>query len=35
VSTFWNCTCKPPKRKQVACYLAVAREVGSRLVALF
>jgi hypothetical protein len=32
VSTFWNCTRKPPKREQVACYLAVAREVGSRLV---
>jgi hypothetical protein len=32
VSTFWNCTRKPPKRNQVACYLAVARGVGSRLV---
>jgi hypothetical protein len=32
VSTFWNCTRKPPKREQVACYLAVAREVGLRLV---
>jgi hypothetical protein len=32
VSTFWNCTRKPSKRKQVACYLAVAREVGLRLV---
>jgi hypothetical protein len=35
VSAFWNCTRKPPKppkREQVACYLVVAREVGSRLV---
>jgi hypothetical protein len=32
VSTFWNCTRKPPKKVQVACYLAVAREVGLRLV---
>jgi hypothetical protein len=28
VSTFWNCTRKPPKRGQFACYLAVARKVG-------
>jgi hypothetical protein len=27
VSTFWNCTRKPPKREQVACYLAIAREL--------
>jgi hypothetical protein len=27
VSTFWNCTRKPPKREQVACYFAVAREL--------
>jgi hypothetical protein len=32
VSTFWNYTRKPPKMKQVACHLTVAREVGSRLV---
>jgi hypothetical protein len=32
VSTFWNCTRKPPKKEQVACYLAVASEVGLRLV---
>jgi hypothetical protein len=32
VSTFWNCTRKPPKREQVACYLAVARKLGLRLV---
>jgi hypothetical protein len=32
VSTFWNCTRKPSRREQVACYLAVAREVGLRLV---
>jgi hypothetical protein len=32
VSTFWNCTLKPPKKEQVACYFAVAREVGLRLV---
>jgi hypothetical protein len=32
MSTFWNCTRKPPKKVQVACYLAVAREVGLRLV---
>jgi hypothetical protein len=31
VSTFWNCTPKPPRREQVACYLAIAREVGLRL----
>jgi hypothetical protein len=31
-STFWNCTRKPPKREQVACYLAVAWEVCLRLV---
>jgi hypothetical protein len=32
VSTFCNYTRKPPKREQVACYLAVARKVGLRLV---
>jgi hypothetical protein len=25
VSTFWNCTRKPPKRKQVACYFGYSK----------